>query len=120
KFGENHVRKLDRDQLQKLAQEYRDILQNNAASPIEKKQAMLGYMAVARESMYRVSGKFANSTQMLAIMNNFRAGTHVVNEVQTGQGKSIISAISASVLAASGYSVDVTTSNIDLAKRDIE
>jgi hypothetical protein len=120
KFGEEHVRHLDRGQLQTLAQDYRDILQSETAGPAEKKQAMLGYMAVSREGMYRVSGKFANSTQMLAIINNFRAGTHVVNEVQTGQGKSIISAISASVLAASGYSVDVTTSNIDLAKRDIE
>lgn len=120
KFGEEHVRHLDRSQLQKLAQGYRDTLQNDSASPIEKKEAMLGYMAVSRESMYRVSGKFANSTQMLAIMNNFRAGTHVVNEVQTGQGKSIISAISASVLAASGHSVDVCTSNMDLATRDIE
>jgi hypothetical protein len=119
-FGENHVRNLDRSQLQKLSQKYSDILKNDEASPIEKKEAMLGYLSVTREGMYRVSGKFANSTQMLAIMNNFRSGSHVVNEVQTGQGKSIISAISASVLAASGYSVDVTTSNIDLARRDIE
>lgn len=112
------IKEYTNKELQASAETYRNTLQNDSASATEKHAALLGYLAVARIAMRRTDGKLPNSTQVLALLNNFRAGNQVVNEVQTGQGKSIISAISASVLAAKGYEVDVCTSSIDLAARD--
>ncbi|GJM07096.1 MAG: hypothetical protein DHS20C10_08300 [marine bacterium B5-7] len=80
-------------------------------------KAML--LACMREMLLRKTGKWANHTQVFALLY---AAIHdkesLVHQVKTGEGKSIITIMRAAFLALSGYTVDVFSAKVSLSSRD--
>ncbi len=73
-------------------------------------------LALSCEALYRTTKKFPRSIQILCILNSLSQGGHLISEMKTGQGKSIVAALMAVLLCASGRTVDVVTENMQLAK----
>lgn len=80
----------------------------------------LEFIALNIEVMYRETGKFPRDTQILTVLNTIIRDSNLINEVATGQGKSIISAIHAAYLWFTGHTVDIATSSQTLAERDLQ
>lgn len=80
----------------------------------------LEFMALAAEVMYRMTLKFPRDTQMLGFQNSALHNEHLIAEIATGQGKSIIAALHASYLWFIGQTVDVVTSSRNLAANDLK
>lgn len=108
---------LSAEEILLLVNKIRDILQNPTQAISQKITAQLCFLAIAREVIYQSIGNFPNSTQIIAVLNDLMQGGHVLSELCTGEGKSIISAIIASRLAIEPQVVDDCTSNDVLAKR---
>lgn len=70
--------------------------------------------------MYRTTGRVPYSTQILSVLNAINKGSNNISEIQTGQGKSLMSALYASMLELEGQAVDVCTSNLQLAKESLD
>ncbi|RZI45169.1 hypothetical protein EDM53_05775 [Rickettsiales endosymbiont of Peranema trichophorum] len=85
----------------------------------EVRDTELEFLAVSIEMMYREVGKFPRDTQILSVLNSIIHDGHLIQEIATGQGKSIITALHAAYLWFSGYTVDVVTSSRELAARDL-
>lgn len=96
----------------------RTLSKENSAE--EQQNQALEFIALAAEVMYRETGFFPRDTQMLSILNTILHENHLIAEIATGQGKSIITALHATYLWFTGQTVDVVTSSRDLAKRDLE
>lgn len=69
-------------------------------------------IALCCEALYRTTKKFPRSTQILVLLNSLRQTDHLIQEVKTGEGKSIIAALQ----GAEGRTVDIVTENNQLAK----
>ncbi len=91
-------------------------------------EARLEFLAIARESFKRQFGVYPYNTQILAILlmtdtENLR-GEHgstargIYEQIKTGEGKSMILALTSAYFAFLGRRVDVVTSNSYLARRD--
>ncbi|KTC65404.1 coiled-coil protein (plasmid) [Legionella adelaidensis] len=76
-------------------------------------------LALMREAMYRATGQFPYSTQLIVLIDSMLHEGNVVSNVDTGQGKSLIDVMKAAFLWLESDRVDVTTSSIADAKRDI-
>lgn len=78
-------------------------------------------LACMREILLRKSGKWANHTQMLDLLY---AAVHndnsLLHQLQTGQGKSIITVMRTAYLALNGSVVDVFSAKDSLSRRDHE
>jgi hypothetical protein len=112
------AKNLNREEISALIKQYR--AQIGTASGAEKLRIRLAFLTLAREVMYRTTGKMPNSTQILAVLNAMMQDGNVLSEVPTGQGKGLICALHASMLWLEGRTVDVCTSDISYAKRDLE
>lgn len=103
-------------------QQIQDIFQDIKAgqykhlSPFQRRLYALGLM---REAMYRSTGQFPYSTQIIALIDCMMHEVDVISSIDTGQGKSLIDVMKASLLWLEGTRTDVTTSSIVDAKRDI-
>ena len=84
----------------------------------EIEQVDLDYLALSFETLYRSTGKFPRDTQILSLLLTILNSNHVIEEIATGQGKSLISALQAAYLCFTGQTVDVVTSSQDLAKKE--
>ncbi|MDP1604592.1 MAG: hypothetical protein Q8M03_15145 [Legionella sp.] len=84
-----------------------------------KKQNQLLLLALCSEALYRNCGKFPRSTQLLSLMHSLDEEGHLIQEIKTGEGKSIIAAFHAVLLAAEGKTVNVVTENEQLARDGI-
>jgi hypothetical protein len=107
---------LTREEINQLVKKYRAVFQNPAASPRDKNAARLAFIALAREVMYRTTGKLLNSTQLLAALNAISQGGSSISQIPTGQGKTLVTALYASILWLEGNTVDICTSNMALAQ----
>jgi hypothetical protein len=114
---------LSRQEMMRLVAQYRAIVQDPAASPHEKLRARLAFLALAREAIYRTTDMsvnseplLANSTQLLAVLNAMSTGGNSLSQIPTGQGKTLITALFASMRWLEGP-VDVCTSNIRLSEQ---
>lgn len=76
-------------------------------------------LALMREAMYRSTGKWANSTQILALIDGMMHQGDFISNIDTGQGKSLIDVLKASLLYLESDRVDITTSSLIDAKRDV-
>ncbi len=85
-----------------------------------KFQKGLYVLALMREAMYRTSGQQPNSTQVLSIIDCMMHKADVMSNIDTGQGKSLMSVMKASLLWLSDDRADITTSSLTDARRDIE
>ena len=77
-------------------------------------------LAILREAMYRATGQFAFSTQMISIIDCMLHEGDVIANIDTGQGKSLIDIMKAAFLYLESDRVDITTSTLVDAARDIE
>ena len=107
---------LSSDETTNLVKKYRAIIQSVDSTSEEKLQARLAFLAVAREAMYRATGKMPRSTQILSVLNAMQQGKNVLSQIATGEGKSITTALFAALLSLEGGAVDVCTSNSELAR----
>ena len=76
--------------------------------------------ALMREALYRATGQFPNSTQLLSLLQGALHEQDMLSNIDTGQGKSLIDMMKAAFLWLTHTRVDMTTSSITDAKRDIE
>lgn len=104
------------DDIKLLMSQYRDLIRDPNKPDKEKNDAKLVYLALLRESMYRATNRFPFSTQIIAVLNALNQNGNNLAEIQTGEGKSLISSLYAAMLHAEGQAVDIATSTLDLAK----
>lgn len=97
------------------------VLQNDKATKKDKIGARLAFLAIAREVMYRKTGKFPNATQIICVLDIIQHRRYnMLAEIATGEGKGIIAALVAALLWLEGQTVDVCTSNSQLAKEHLD
>lgn len=71
-------------------------------------------LALIREAMYRTTGKYAYSTQIIALIESMLHDGDTLTNIDTGQGKSLIDAMHASLLWLGSDNVTVTApSHVD-------
>ncbi|MDB2592234.1 hypothetical protein N9Y17_00810 [Gammaproteobacteria bacterium] len=75
-------------------------------------------LACLRELFYRATGKFPNQTQIMSVWISLTNPTVGLN-INTGEGKSITSALIAAMRWVQGYQTSVVTSDSVLAARDL-
>jgi|GEM_PF-2771544 len=106
-----------RKELKQLADQLIAIIQNPKDAE-EKEKAQLSFLAIAREVFFRTSGKFPHSTQMIAALMSLNYPDNLLLQLNTGEGKSILSPLILITEWIKGGSVNFCTSNPDLAERD--
>lgn len=90
----------------------------------QKAYAQLELLAVLREIFFRCSGDeksggyFLNSTQMLSLLMSLRDPSHLLMQINTGEGKSLIAPLLAVLQHLQGGTVDMCTANTILLERD--
>jgi hypothetical protein len=77
-------------------------------------------LAIMREAMYRATGQFPYSTQMLGVIDCMLHEGDVISNIDTGQGKSLIDVMKAAFLYLESERVDISTSSLVDAARDID
>lgn len=82
-------------------------------------QTRLYALGLMREAMYRTTGQFPYSTQMITLIDCMMHQGDVISNIDTGQGKSMIDAMKATLLWLESGRVDLTTASLIDAKRDI-
>ena len=95
-----------------------DIKQGGFAdlTPFQRRLLALGLM---REAMYRSTGEFPYSTQIITLIDGLMHQGDFISNIDTGQGKSLIDSMKAALLWLDSDRVDLTTSSLVDAKRDI-
>ena len=90
---------------------------NETLDPFQRRLYALGLM---REAMYRTTGQFPFSTQMLALIDCMMHQGDVISNIDTGQGKSLVDTMKAALLwlEPGDVGVDMTTSSLVDATRD--
>ncbi len=77
-----------------------------------------------REAMYRSTNQFPYLNQIIALLNSLmhqrRGDQRVLENIDTGQGKSLIDAMKASLLYQQGTHIRITAPSLIDAKRDCE
>lgn len=117
------VMNLTKKQIRLLVRHYRSIISDPQKYDLTAQQvlaAKLEFIAVIRESMYRTTGKFPYSTQIISLLNVMLQGGNVFSEIRTGEGKGCITALFSCFKWVEGNAVDVCSSNMELARRDLE
>lgn len=94
-------------------------LKNNPPSTLSSFQKRLLALGLLREAMYRSTGEFPNSTQMIAIIDAMMHQGDFVSNIDTGEGKTVMDFLKASLLWLDSDRVDVSTSSIADAQRDL-
>lgn len=89
---------------------------DTALTPFQRRLLALG---LVRESVYRTTGEFPDSTQMIALIDGMLHQGDFVSNIDTGQGKSLIDTMKAALLWLDSDRVDITTSSVVDAMRDI-
>lgn len=85
--------------------------------PFQRRLYALGLM---REAMYRTTGQFPYSTQMITLIDCMMHEGDVISNIDTGQGKSMIDTMKAILLWLESGRVDLTTASLIDAKRDLD
>ncbi len=111
---------LTKNELQELTLKYREIIKNNEPDSKESQLAMLQFVAIAREALYRTNAAFAYTTQVTSILESLIHNGNHISQINTGQGKGLTTAILAAAKWMQGGAVDVCSANMQLAARDQE
>ncbi len=85
-----------------------------------KTQRKILTLTIMREAMYRATGQFPFSTQMIGLIDCMLHQGDVIANIDTGQGKSLIDVMKAAFLYLESDRVDLCTSTLVDATRDIE
>ena len=103
-------------------QEYSKILITQLRQPVineaEQRQNYLKLLAVMREIHFRSTGKFPYTTQMLCLLLSLDYPNNLLLEINTGEGKSITTAMLAALQWVKDEHCDVITANQNLVSQD--
>ncbi|MBI2119832.1 MAG: DnaJ domain-containing protein [Elusimicrobia bacterium] len=117
-YEQDLVKKTQKE-LKARAFEIRSLVENQALSFDELK---LEYLAILREISKRLYGMRAYNVQLTSVLlffeNSEMNPRGLAEQVKTGEGKSLIIALTAGLSSLSGKPVDIFTVNSYLAKRD--
>jgi hypothetical protein len=118
---EKVIKYMSHDEISGLLSHYRSVLGNPKTSKAIRVKSQLEALALMREVMYRVSGKWPRPTQMLYALSVMQGGNNdVIAQLQTGEGKSMIAAIAGGMSHLLGNTVDICSSNLALASEGHE
>ena len=115
---EHPIQAMSREEICSALRENRRILANRAISPRARHLAQLKVLALACEVHYRTTGNFPYSTQILSVLMMLNEPRDLILQINTGEGKTLTSALMATLLWASQepHAVDICTANMDLAE----
>ena len=116
-YDHQPARDLSNVQITQLFQAIKAGAFNESLTPWMRRLYALGLL---REAMYRTTGEFPFSTQMLGIIDCMMHSGDVVSNIDTGQGKSLTDSMKAALLwlEPGEVGVDITTSSLVDAQRD--
>ena len=114
------IKDMSHAEIQGLLKHYRALLQDTTVPKERLTKARLECIAILREVMYRGTGRFPRSTQILYLLNALQAGKDFIAQIQTGQGKSLTAALAAAMANLEGKTADICTSNLFLASEGLE
>ncbi len=114
------VKDMSRKEITNLVIHCRKLLHDPNASSEQKVAARLNFLALIREVMYRTTGRMPFSTQIMSVLNAMIQGGNMMSQINTGEGKGLITALFAAMQWVEGQTVDVCTSNMELAQRDLQ
>lgn len=103
-----------------LKQEAKKAIDAILQKPENTHALLLELLALSREIYYRTTGKFAYSTQIIALLLYLQRPGNLLLQLNTGQGKSIVAPILQFLEWTRGGSINACTANDDLAYRDHE
>jgi hypothetical protein len=116
-FAAKPISQLTREALLEYFNRLRHALSGHI-EPKDRTLYQLELLAIMREVMFRTTGViFPYSTQIISVINDtiYHQG-NVSSQVKTGEGKTIITCLKAMMLWVNpGHTVDVCTSNLELA-----
>lgn len=109
-----------REQLRELSDELIKQLRTPGHTPEAERAINLKLMAVMREMHFRSTGKFPRTTQMITLLLSLDNPDNLLMEINTGEGKSITTALLAALqwAKAKGDTVNVCTANMGLVDQD--
>ncbi len=127
KLSENLQEKLPENRpgptMEELRQKLADC-RTRIQDPSETKEHKLGTrlaaLAILRELMYRCTGNFANSTQIITLINSLHFKGNLFLGIQTGQGKGMTAALFAAMETLEGRTANVCTSSTGLAQGELD
>lgn len=114
------IKDMSKQEIVHLLNQHKNRVRNLAEPEKNRKESQLIYLALLRESMYRTTGRVPYSTQILSVLSAINKNGNNISEIQTGQGKSLMSALYAAMLELEGQAVDVCTSNQQLARESLD
>ncbi len=114
------VMNLTQAEILKLIKSCREKLQDEKTSSEDKITLQLTALALARETLFRTTGKFPYSTQVISVIDAILNGRNIMQQINTGEGKSLTSAMLAFMRWMNGDTVDICTSSNLLAGDFIE
>lgn len=86
----------------------------------DRKSLEVQLVAILREIMFRTTGQYPYTTQIMAVLQSINHPKNLLMQINTGEGKSNVSALLAVMQWVKNFSVDVCTANVDLANRDYQ
>lgn len=96
-----------------------DALKKGTFADLEPFQKRLLALGLMREAMYRSTGEFPYSSQIINLIDGMMHQGDFISNIDTGQGKSLVDSMKATLLWLDSDRVDLTTSSLVDAKRDI-
>lgn len=107
-----------RVELRELSDHLIHALRGPGLDPTTERKLYLQLLAVMREQYFRSTGMLPHSTQMLSILSSLDNPDNLLMQINTGEGKSITTAMLAAVQWVKGGTVDVCTANRSLVQQD--
>tara|TARA_R110002126_G_scaffold273866_1_gene418645 strand:- start:181899 stop:189923 length:8025 start_codon:yes stop_codon:yes gene_type:complete len=114
-LDQDTVHQLSMQQMQLVVQKIKTELNNLELSDTQQQAYRLMLLALCCEAIYRTTGYFPRDIQIICVLNTLRRTEHMINEVQTGEGKSMITAM-LGVVGSLDQTVDFATENEQLVR----
>lgn len=111
------LREMSRAELHTLVEQLKADIRDDT-SPKGDRKLQLHLLAVLRELYCRGTGMNPNSTQLLSILLALEHPTNLLLQIDTGEGKSVTTALFAAMRCAKGRTVHVPTANRTLVNQD--
>lgn len=114
---------LSKKEIKELTQILKQKMQDTTLSDQARHTATLQMIALSREVYYRANLpdiRFPYSTQVISLLTALNNGDMNINQISTGQGKSLTAALYGTIMWAKGQPTVVCTSNLTLASEGLE
>jgi hypothetical protein len=118
-YAKKPIKDLSNDELRNLYAELKD-QKGERFTHLTVFQKRLLAIALMREAMYRATGEFAYSKQIIDLIDAIMHEGHLISNIDTGQGKSLIDCMKSALLYINATTVYVTTSSTVDSERDIK